>query len=171
MPQPDELSPELVGMLTVTGGIIAHATALRAFTNPPSGSAPDAVHLALVDARARLDQLEELLGQAMDARHASAMEATRLEQAAQDAWDEVADSSRKQGLRAEFEGAQERYATWRLKTRPQHLAARNARAMADIAAACEAKVRMLYRGLDGTRQDLHKRLSALAFENNLERSG
>lgn len=167
---PEVPGDELTPILSICAGLLTTAIAARNFTAPGIDGTPHTVHSALIDARARLDQLEQILSQAMDLKQASAMEATALEQAAQDAWDKVADDARKRGLRDQYEGAQEKYATWRLKTREQHLAARHARAVADIAATCEAKVRMYYRGLDGARMDLHKRLSALAFESSLERT-
>lgn len=161
----------LAPILALCGDLLVRATGFRNFASPPVEASPHVVHRALVDARSRLDQLEPVLGQAMDLKQATVMRAVELEQAADDAWDEVADKARKQGLRDQFEGAQERYATWRLKTREPRLEARHARQEADVATACEAKVRMFYRGLDNARQDLHKRISALAFENSLDRLG
>lgn len=156
--------------INVTGQLLGTAAHLRAFAAPGIDAIPHRVHSALVDARARLDQLESVLGQAMDLKHASGMEALRLEQIEQDAWDERAEHYRKRGLRQDFEGAQERYATFRLQTRDERTAARHARAVADLCAICEAKVRLAYRGLDNARQDLHARLRALAFESTLERT-
>lgn len=167
MTEPDE---GLETVIAVTGQLLGTAGHLRAFTAPGIDAIPHKVHSALVDARARLDQLEGILGQAMDLKHAAGMEARRLEQAEQDAWDEKADNARKRGLRQDFEGAQERYATWRLQTRDERLAARHARAVADLCDICEAKVRLAHRGLDNARQDLHARLRALAFESTLERT-
>lgn len=170
MTEPPADDDGLAGILGVTGDILGQATALRTFASPPADAGPHPVHEALVGARSRLDQLEVLLGRAMDLKHASVMEAVRLEQAAEDAWDVLADNARRQGLRDQYEGAQERYATWRLRTREERAAARYARQVADVCSVCEAKVRLLYRGLDNARQDLHVRLRALAFETVLDRS-
>lgn len=165
MPPPDKLS----AIHAVTADLLNKAAGLRAVNQPQERAIPHVLHDTLVYVRANLDRLEVVLGQAMDLKHATAMEARRQEQAEQDAWDDEADKARKQG-RGEYEGAQERYAYWRLKTRDQRALARQAREEADVAADCEAKVRLMYRGLDSARQDLHARLRAVAFESALERT-
>lgn len=168
-PVPEVPGDELTPILSICASLLTSAIALRNFRAPGIDGTPHQVHSALIDARARLDQLETVLAQAMDLKQESVMEAVQREQIAQDAWDETADKARKLGYRDQYEGAQEKYATWRLQTREQWKAARYARQVADVATACEAKVRMYHRGLDNSRQDLHKRLSALAFEHSLDR--
>lgn len=166
MHPPDELST----INAITADLLNKAAGLRIVPQPYERSLPHVVHDTLVKVRANLDSLEGVLSQAMDLKVAAEIDARRQEQAAEDAWDDKADSARRQGLRDQYEGAQERYATWRLQTRKERAVARHAREVADIAAACEAQVRLAYRGLDATRLDLHQRLRALAFESTLERT-
>lgn len=127
------------------------------------------VHAALVQARAQLDRLEEIWLSVLAFRDNAQLEARQLERDADDAWDDLADKARSSGSRYEYEGAQERYATWRVKVRAQREAARVTRDVADIFAAAERAVALMYKGLDSTRLDMHRRLSALAFEDSLSR--
>lgn len=147
---------------------LAEAFRLRQVPNPSDTAPPAAVHRALVQARAHLDTLETYLSTALAFKAVTATNARRQEEAAEDAWDAKAGETRRQ-MRREFEGAQERYAYWRLDTREQRKAARQARAAADIAADAAERIRLAYRGLDGLRSDLGYRLRYLQWESALER--
>lgn len=140
---------------------------MRVFVPPPVVAGPDELAERLQDARARLDRLESLLVMAMTLKDALAVSARKLEQAADDAWDDEARATSPRPR--EFEGAQERYAIWRFKVRRQRDAARVLREAADWAASCERRIERMYRGLDGSRLDLHRRLGAIAYERHLER--
>lgn len=145
------------------------AALLRAVQLPDENAPLPAVHRALVTVRGRLDQLETVLGQAMALKSAAEANAAKLEQVEADAWDDQADAARKKGI-SQYEGAQERYAYWRVRTRAQRAEARLAREVAAIAAQTEKRIALAHRGLDGTRLDLHRRLNAVAvMESGIER--
>lgn len=152
----------------VSRQLLTKAAELRNLQFPDEDASLPVVHRALVLARVRLDQLEMVVAQAMALKAAAETNAAKLEQEEQDAWDDQAFAARNR--RTEFEGAAERYAIWRIKTRDQRAAARLAREVADIAASTERRVTLMHRGLDGARLDLHRRLNAVAvMESGIER--
>lgn len=155
--------------LEVTGDLLTQAAQLRAFSMPSAEAGLPVIHQALVALRTHLDQLESVWGHAIDLKDSAAMAARQAEQVAQDAWDDEADRARRRG-RAEYEGAQERYAYFRLKTREQWAVHRTAQEIADLTATCEKKIHAMYRGLDGARIDLHRRIGAASWESSLERT-
>lgn len=171
MSGPEDLTPDqrLEQARSQAQFLLDAAAEVRGVQLPGATATGHAVHGKLVEARGYLDRLEVVWISAMTWRDNTAIGARKLEQAAADAWDDLADQARRTGSRGEYEGAQERYATWRLKTRSQIQAARTAREIADIFAAAEKVIAAMYRGLDGTRMDLHRRLSAIAFEDSLSR--
>ena len=148
---------------------LEEAAQLRALKTPGDGAAPVSVHAALVAARGRLDRLETLLSMAIALKSGAAIRARELAELAEDAWDEKAQTAQRRGIQREFEGAQERYALWRLATKDERKAARTARSVADIAEDTELRIRRAYYGLDGVRQDMLHRLKYLAWESTLER--
>jgi hypothetical protein len=149
-------------------GLLSEAAEMRAFEPPVRGAGADELADRLQRARAQLDRMESLLVMAMTLRDALVVEARRLEQAADDAWDDEARKNR--GRAGEYEGAQERYAVWRFKCRTLREAARTIREAADWAASAERRIDRMYRGLDSSRLDLHKRIGAMAYETHLERA-
>lgn len=148
--------------------LLSEALELRGFEVPEGHAGPHEVHQALVQVRARLDRLEAIMLAAMGLRDTAQVQARKLEQKADDAWDDEAERARRTGDRYDFEGAQERMAAWRVKVRPQRAAARTAREAADKLAAAEKRISVMYRGLDNTRLDLHRRLAAFNVERALE---
>lgn len=150
-------------------GLLDEAAEMRAIILPGEAAHHHDVHRSIVQARGQLDRLEGIWGRAMAYRDNAQLEARSLERAADDAWDDLANKARSTGSRYEYEGAQERYATWRVKVRPDREAARTARDVADIFTSAERLIAAMYKGLDGSRLDLHRRLSALAFESSLDR--
>lgn len=167
--QPAEaLSDPIAAIREQCNSWLASAFQLRQVRNPPDTAAPAAVHQALVQARAQLDTLETVLSTALAFKAVTATNARQQEDIAEDAWDDKAGEGRRQ-MRREFEGAQERYAWWRLDTRDQRRAARQARAAADVAADTAERIRIAYRGLDGLRADLNARLKYLQWESMMER--
>jgi len=138
---------------------------------PTAPAAPVAVLDALLDVRARLDRLEELLTQALRVR-AGAHEAAALATAtAEDAWDSEISRLRNAKVRPgdEYSTARERHAQANLGTLELRRAARQAE---DASRRCERAVeviRVAHRGLDGVRGDLLAWLRATAFESNLDR--
>lgn len=155
----------------VSGALLEQASGLRGFPLPDESAALPAVHRALVEVRARLDQLETVHGQALTLKAAAEAAALGEERAEQDAWDDEAERYQKRGLRQDYEGAQERYAVFRIRTRDVRARARAARDIADLAAFTERRISAMHRGLDGARLDLHRRLNVVAvIESSMERT-
>ena len=148
--------------------LLDEAAKMREFRPPGETAGPPDVYSALVFARGKLDRLEAVLVSVIALRDAAQVEARKLEQVADDAWDDLANQARTSGSRYEYEGAQERYATWRYKVRGRREAARAARNRADVLASAEKSVQVMYRGLDSSRLDLHRRLSALTVMRSNE---
>jgi hypothetical protein len=148
---------------------LRQAMELRARVPSPPSSAPHTtVHEALVLARANQDRIETLLSMAIGFKGACETKARKLEAEADEAWDDQAMKEKRFGRR-EFEGAQERYAYWRIACREPRRRARSARELADTASDTERRIRLHYYGLDGARQDLHRRLTVLRLEDSMER--
>ncbi len=144
-------------------------TEYRASVPNPSSSAPHtAVYDALAKASAHLDRIETLLSLAIGFKGACETKARKLEAEADDAWDDQAAKEKRYGRR-EFQGAQETYAYWRLACREPRKRARQARELADAASDTERRIRLHYYGLDGLRQDLSRRLTALMRQTDMER--
>jgi hypothetical protein len=146
---------------------IAAAETLRHTEWPPFSAIPERVAEALVQARARLDSLEAILGSVMALRSATAANARALEQAADDAWNDRAGTERRTARR-DFEGARERYAWWELDVRPQRTSARQARLLADDVKAAHDRIRLAYDGLNELRRDLSSRLTHLRWERSMD---
>jgi hypothetical protein len=134
--------------------------------SPPADAVPMAVHRALADVRARLDQVEMTLASAMALKASTQARARQLEQAADDAWDDRAGAERR--IRRDFEGARERYAWWNLDIRPQRQRAREARDLADFVRDVHDRIRLHHDGINEVRRDLAARLTHLRWERNME---
>ncbi len=137
---------------------------------PATGAPHTVVYEALVTARRVQDRVETLLSLAIGFKGACEIRARQLEAEADDAWDDQAEAEKKRGTygRREFEGAQERYAYWRLAVRVQRHQARVARELASAAGDVERRIRHHYYGLDGARQDLSRRMTALMRQTDME---
>lgn len=169
MPDPEPtLDEQFAAARAHSQALLNQASEMREFKPPGETAGPPQLYSALVAVRGYLDRLEVILVTAVMDRDAATAHARHLEQVADDAWDDEATRRTPGAARRDFEGAQERYAVWRLKTRPQREAARAARDCADVLASAEKSIQAMYRGLDSSRLDLHRRLSALAFMSSIE---
>jgi hypothetical protein len=166
--EPPPLDPAVVLAEECRGWLQATMELRARVPNPPPTAPHTVVHDALTTARAVQDRIETLLSLAIGFKNACEAKARMLENAADDAWDDQAKQEKRYGRR-EYEGAQERYAYWRLACRTQRKDARDARELADIASDVERRVRLHYYGLDGARDDLGRRLAVLRMENSMER--
>jgi hypothetical protein len=116
--------------------------------------------------RPHLDQLEVLLDSALMLRNGAVANARERENDYQDRWDAKADKARR-GTR-EYEGAQERYAWYRLELKTPWLDQwRLAQRIVEVAQDAEERIRLAYYGLDKVRQDLNNQLRV---EGVLERT-
>jgi hypothetical protein len=130
-------------------------------------ASPAHVKDGLVLVRARLDQMETMLGNVIALKAASAEAATRAEQRAEDAWDVQAEAEQRRP-RPEYQGSRERYAFWNLATRDERAAAREARALANYVRGAYDVIKLHYEGLNETRRDLVSRLSHFRWESSME---
>lgn len=141
---------------------------LRKFSRPPHEATMDQVHAAVVDARARLDRLEEIRTATGAVKRATMGGQLAAEERARDAWDACADRDKHTQVR-DYEGAEERYARWRLATIELIRAARIARTLAEQAAQVADDVTTRYFGLQGTQREMLESLKYLQWESHLER--
>jgi hypothetical protein len=148
---------------------LAEVARLRKVGVPEPGDGPEKYGRALLEARAALDRVEEILSAATAMSSAAKLRARELAEAADDALDTAVAARMKRAR--EFEGARERLADARLSVlgAGQIQAARAAQKVADMAADIEARVRLAHRGLDGLRQDLAAALRHVSWESNLDR--
>lgn len=142
---------------------------MRGLTRPGPAASPAEVHRALVTARGQLDRLEAIVIEVSAYRAGVRIRARELEQVASDAYDRRLRGIAQQGVRRDYEGAQERYAEARLDSLGVQQEARTAQRVTDIVASCEETVKALYRGLRDVREELLASLRYLAFENTLDR--
>jgi hypothetical protein len=131
-------------------------------------SAPLTLKALREEVRPRLDKLEVLLDQAVMLKNGALSNARERENAYQDAWDKKADTARR-GTR-EYEGAQERYAWYRLECKALLDESRLAQRILEMTRDAEERVRLAYQGLDKLRQDMNGALRELQWEGAYERT-
>jgi len=133
---------------------------------------PDLVQLILLDARKRLDRMEELLVTAIRVRGRARGAASARQNEVDDEWARAIDRSRKDARRTsgnDYSGAKERYAEADLAVLELRIKQRQAQAFADQAQVAYDVVRVCHRGLDTLRGDCVAYLRSLQFESSLER--
>lgn len=156
--------------VTVQGRLAGYAqesAELRVFPMPGVAAQPEEVREALVDLRARLDRLEEILSAVTLVKLGTAAGQKAAEEEAQDAWDRQADHDRNRQVR-DYEGAEERYARWRVSTFTEIRAARQKRVLADQARQVEGDVKRRFYGLRDIRGELIERGRQFMFDSNLD---
>jgi hypothetical protein len=142
---------------------------LRKFVRPKHSASPSEVHEALLDVRGRLDRMEGLLSDLSMWRAAARIRISELEQDALEAWDREATAKDLMHRSSGYEGKEERYAHWNLKTLKQRQRVRTAQRVADIFALHEDQARAAYRGLRDVREELLATLRYLQWEVVMER--
>lgn len=150
-----------------TQGWIIEARELRAYPWTDT-SAPATLEALRKVVRPRLDKLEVLLDKAVMLKNGAVSNAREKEDKYQDAWDKKADTARR-GTR-EYEGAQERYAWYRLECKPELDAWRLAQRILEMTRDAEERIRLAYWGLDKLRQDMNGALRELQWEGQYERT-
>lgn len=148
---------------------MTQAIALRRVDLPPKNAPPQVFHEARTLVRTRMDQLEEILSDAMAMRGAIRRSARDLNDAAEDAWDDRADEARKAGRMDQYTAGRERAAYFNLDTRAQRSAARDMAQLLDVANEIVDRLWLKYNGLKATMADMTKELRYHQFESNLER--
>jgi hypothetical protein len=144
------------------------AAELRAFTRPGVAATPSEVHAALVEVRGRLDRLEAICVSVAILKSGATSWARALADAAQDAWDQLAAQESRSAVRQDYEGAQERYARWRVATLVQLQAARQAQVLADQVAQADLHVSKAYYGLRDIRGELMESMRHLQGLSSLD---
>jgi hypothetical protein len=138
---------------------------------PPLGSHSDRFAEALLVARGCQDRIEQLLSEAESLRHTSRRWAWDLEATADDAYDAQVAANRQMGRSGEgdYRTGRERQAEINLSILTQLQAHRAARRFYDEVDELVERLRILHRGIDGTRQDLGNYLRHVQWERNMER--
>jgi hypothetical protein len=149
---------------------LAEMAALRRIALPPLGSGPEEYRAALIEARGKLDRVEEILGQTLRMRGGMQRRAVQCEQAAEDRWNQLADEARRTGHTSrDYEGAKERYASFTVRCMDEIRMARQWRLAADLAADLVERARTTHFGLKDVRGELIEHLRAFVLESNLDR--
>jgi hypothetical protein len=148
--------------------LATEAAELRSFRRPPHQATMAEVHEAVLEARGRLDRLEEIRISTGAIKRATAGGQLAAEERAKDAWDACADRDKNRQAR-EYEGAEERYARWRLETLLPLQTARQARVLAEQAAQVADDVATRYFGLKDTQREMLESLKYLQWESSMER--
>lgn len=158
-----ELSPALAQL-------VAEAAQLRlAATLPGAHASGDELLGSLLDVRAKLDRMEELLGNVLRVRAHALARHTVARIRADDAWDEAAVKQRSAAVRDEYSSAKERAAATNLEVLDLRRTERAADADARACDEAVEQIRLRYRGLADVRQDIHTIVRARQFESTLDR--
>jgi hypothetical protein len=155
-------------------GLVDEALTLRFKTEESANldiSSPRTIIASLLNCRARLDRLEEILTVAARARGRAYRAAQEARRVADEAWDAVSAAARTgPSRRSEYTGAKEHYADNNLATLSQQRSARIAERLADYATESHNVIKIVYHGLDNYRSDHLVIIRALSFESHLERT-
>lgn len=155
---------------TLCRGWLNSAIHLRRIPLPHSDAPPEVYHRARMNARAQLDSLEEILGQAITLRGELRIEVGRLDDIVRDEWDNEAVRRVGAGRNAEFSSAPERAAFCNLHVRVQRNEYRAAKALLDEVSTTVDRLWLKFNGLRGTKGDMADELKYLTFESHLERT-
>jgi hypothetical protein len=161
---------ELISLQSLLEEHIKEAVKLRMGVQLPNDfAAVGALMETLLDVRARLDRLEEVLGSALRWKAAMYQTATACKVEFEDAWDTAASANRSAAARDEYSSARERAATVNLATLDVHKASRQADLNAKMCDDAVDYIRLRYNGLSALRHDLIALIKAQQFETSLER--
>lgn len=139
---------------------------------PPLGAHPDRFAEALLVARGCQDRVEQILSEAESLRHMSRRWAWDLEATADDAYDAQVAANRQTGRNGgegDYRTGRERQAEIHLSIFRQLQEHRAGRRFYDEVDELVERLRLLHRGIDGTRQDLGNYLRHVQWEKNMER--
>jgi hypothetical protein len=148
---------------------VARSIELRSISLPAANAGPQAFHEARVQARASLDQLEEILSQAMALRGMLRRAHQDLSDAADDAWDDISHRRNVSGRVDQYSAGRERVAECNLATRVQRAEVREIARLLDSANEALERLWLKYRGLSATKYDLVQELKYHDYETYLER--
>lgn len=155
------------------GAWVAQVIALRRQVTdafPAAGSPPGMFYTALLATRAAMDQTEEILRSATSYSRASRRWAQDAEFAEADEFDRRSAQARRAGRGVgDYTTGRERQADVNLQMLPT---TRENRAKQRIRDECDEfleTIRITYRGMDSTRQDIATALRYFQWESNLER--
>lgn len=139
------------------------------YLGPDSG--PQEVLKSLLSVRARLDCTEELMSRVIRARGRVSRAMAAAKAVAEDAWDSQVKVEREKSSRhGEFEAPRERYANANLETLNQKRDLRAAERLMSSVDEAHAVIQLVYRGLDGVRQDHLAILRTMQYQSHLEQS-
>lgn len=137
---------------------------------PRSTAGPEDVHAYLSDTvRPALDRLEGLLQQAASWKAGSDRMAAISRDAYEDAWNHTWSAQRNTRRMAEYSTGREREAEIDLAVFEIKKTWRQARSVAAQFAEAERRLTIVYRGVEGTRQDILARLRSYQVLSSLER--
>jgi hypothetical protein len=135
--------------------LLTELAGLRAFTVPAHDADPAEVHRVLrEDLRPRLDRAEVIMAQVAGHRRRAKREAKARAADAADAYDEALVKFAKAAMTREYESIRDREVQARVKSSPEHRAARAAAETADLIEQAEDAARGMFFGLRDIRTEL-----------------
>jgi hypothetical protein len=151
--------------------VLAEVQQLSQVRPPGIDAMPHEIVATMIQIRANLDRMQELLTAAQLRRHGAQAQFRADEQAAQTVWDQAATKPRgvRLGNSDSFEGPRERYSQFNLVALEARMKAMETQREFEGWDVCYRATQSYYRNLDGARLDLHARLRAMQFESSLER--
>lgn len=164
------MSDELLSLRTLMEEHIKEAVIMRMGVKLPNelASMTDLMD-ALLDARRRLDRIEEILGSTLRWKASTNQVWTACKVELENAWDEAATKNRAAAARDEYSSARERAASVNLAVLDLRRAERKAEQDAKLCDETVEYIRLRYHGLAGYRQDLIALVKARQFETSLDR--
>jgi len=123
----------------------------------------------LLDVRARMDRVEELLATGLQLRGLAARKHTVLRIQVDDAWDEVAVRQRQHAVRDEYSSARERAAVANLEVLDLRRLERGAELHTRLCDEAVESIKLRLRGLGDVRQDVMAIIRTRQWESTLDR--
>lgn len=148
--------------------LVVEAIELRSQVYFPATVTPDSLVRAVQDCRKCIDRAEAILVLLTRLRGRKFAAMTSALHQFDDAWDKAATTHRAASSALDYSGPRERYSEFNLSSMTEKRAHRIAeQEWKEVDVAVDA-VRVIHRGIDGVRGDLHVALRAMNLETRLE---
>lgn len=150
---------------------IRRSIEMRTLVVPGPTAPPPEVQQALIEARGRLDVLEELLSQAISLRGSTRRAEAACKDAVSDAWDAEYDRRKQAGTfrNDDYKSGREKEAEINLVIREVRLEHREMRDLLDALNECVDRLWLKFNGLRAVREELLQRMRTVIRESDTDR--
>jgi hypothetical protein len=148
--------------------LVIEAVDLRHQVKFPTVVTPDSLVLSVVHLRQAFDRVEAILVMMTRLRGRLAAELAVAQAEQEGAWDRAATASSRSGSQRDFSGPRERYAEFNLAAFKEKTALRHAELRYKEVDVAVDVIRILHRGIDSVRSDIHIAMRAMNLESRLE---